>query len=734
MIRPLFILALLCTIVQASPFTLTYDKPATSWEKQGLPIGNGSLGGVVMGGTDRAVIQFNVDSLWTGDENPSGSYNQKTQHKKDTFGAYQNFGELVFTRLNPAKPQADYRRSLNIADAIHTTNWKENGVTYTRQAIASYPDQVIAWRFSADRKGAISGTLNLKGAHPGLEKVEVVGKHLRLRGTLPNGLKYEARATVVIKGGAADFAKDRIMLLGCDSAIVLLAADTNYVMSRKDGWMKGDPAKKIVPRLSKASMKSWGALRASQIADYHTLFNRVSLNLGKTDPAIAAETTDKRVARYRKENKELPRRCLDPELEALMFQYGRYLLISSSRQGTLPANLQGIWCNSNTPPWHADFHSNINIQMNYWLAETANLPELAQPLFDLFNAGIPVYREHTLKEYGDTPGFVTRMSINPFGGSGWNWNIEGTAWLAQHYWEHYQFSRDKKFLAEQAYPFMREVSRFWLKRLKKHPNGKLVVPNVWSHEHGPYEDGTAHAQQLMWDLFTSTKQAAENLGKDETLRKQLGETIPKLHGPQIGSWGQLMEWMGEKPNLEKGNHRHTSHLFAVHPGNQITLRKTPKLAEAARVSLTKRGEVGDSRRSWTWAWRTALWARLGQPDRAHGCVAGLLAHNTHPNLWATHPPFQIDGNLGITGGMAEIFVQSHAGVIELLPALPKAWPNGSVKGLRVRGGHTVDLTWKDGKLTTATLHPASTGEVKLFHAGKTRTLKVEKGVAVDAEL
>lgn len=831
-----------------------------------------------MGGVDQAVIQFNVDSLWTGDENPSGSYNQKTQHQKDTFGAFQNFGELVFTQSevtprvkvsspgkhstsssqtvqqsidgkpetkwcieNPDKkivwqvnlgeakplsqysftsandvPQRDpahwllegsddgtswkqldkktnvapisgrgkqvtyplpaevkhqhyritfaprkgsshfqvaeislqgislrsnsggpantpeaYRRELNIADAIHTTSWKEDGVTYTRQAIASYPDQVIAWRFTADQRGKISGVLHLKGAHPGMEKVEVVGKQLLLRGTLPNGLKYEARAQVVAPTGKIIYGKEQITLQACDSAVVLLAADTNYVMSRKAGWMKGDPADKTGPRISKASLKNWGALRATQISDHHSLFNRVSLNLGKTDPTIATETTDKRVARYRSQNKELPRRSLDPELEGLMFQYGRYLLISSSRPGTLPANLQGIWCNSNNPAWHADLHSNINLQMNYWLAETANLPELAQPLFDLLTSGVPVYREHTLKEYGDTPGFVTRMSINPFGGTGWNWNIEGTAWLAQHYWEHYQFSRNQTFLAEQAYPFMREVSRFWLKRLKKHPNGKLVVPNVWSHEHGPYEDGTAHAQQLMWDLFTNTKKAAEELNQDNDLQKQLSSTITQLHGPQIGSWGQLMEWMDEKPNLEKGNHRHTSHLFAIHPGNQITLRQSPKLADAARVSLTKRGEVGDSRRSWTWAWRTALWARLGEPERAHGCVAGLLAHNTHDNLWTTHPPFQIDGNLGITGGMAEIFVQSHAGAIELLPALPKAWPTGSVKGLRVRGGHTVDLTWKHGQLNAATIHPARSEEVTILHKGNTQTIKVKKGAATN---
>lgn len=854
--------------------TLSYNHVARDWENHGLPIGNGSLGGVLMSNQDKAFIQFNVDSMWTGDENPSGSYDLNNQNEKDSFGAFQKFGELSFTparsridqmkvtsagngRTSPTQtvqqsidgdsgskwcvespgetlvwhadlgrarelsgysftsaddvPERDpaewrfegstdgktwelldqqsdfaplkrrgetrkfqlqrtfnyrhyrfvfsprlgishfqvaeialdginlaasryapsnYRRTLDIAKAIHTETWQQYDIIYERAAIASHPDQIIAWHLSSDHQGSISGRVSLSGAHPEFDEVSIEDSQLRLRGTLPNGLKYEARAMVVNQGGEVVYTRDAIYVRGCDSMTVLLAADTNYVMSRELGWMAGEPADKVAARLANAAKKRWQNLLATHIKDYQMLFNRVSIDLGETDVSIAGEPTNRRIQRYRNHARELPRTCADPELEAMLFQYGRYLLIASSRIGTLPANLQGIWTNSNRPAWHADFHTNINLQMNYWLAETANLPELAQPLFDLLSAGVPVYREHTIEQYGEVPGFVTRMSINPFGGSGWNWNIEGTAWLAQHFWEHYQFSGDKSFLAKQAYPFMREVSRFWLIKLRAHANGSLVVPNVWSHEHGPHEDGTAHAQQLMHQLFSSTREAAAVLGIDLELQRQLSDTIPKLHGPQIGSWGQLMEWMEEKPDLEKSNHRHTSHLFAIYPGSQISLRKTPKLAEAAIVSLSKRGEVGDSRRSWTWAWRAALWARLGEAERAHGCVAGLLAHNTLDNLWTTHPPFQIDGNLGITAGMIEMLLQSHSGALELLPALPSAWPAGKVTGLRARGGHLIDLAWDKGKLTSAKLHPASTGEITLTYAGKNQTLSAVAGKSI----
>ncbi len=721
---------------------LYFNHPTSNWEREGLPIGNGSLGGVVLGGPDKLKMQFNVDSLWTGNENKKGGYNKTG--KGDVFGAYQNFGWLIFDQSGQNPKQAEgYRNQLDISNALVTTTWKSGGVTYTREALASHPDQVIVWRISADQPGKISGVFHLKGAHPqskkakekSLEKesLSVAETTLTLKGVLANGLKYQAQAQVVSRGGSIKSHKDSIEVSHADELLVFLAADTNYVMNRADGWMKGDPADKVIPRLKKATGKKWSDLLKNHISDYQSFYNRVSINIGKSDAKLASKPINERIDLYRKKaNIDPPRPCLDPELEAMLFNYGRYLLISSSREGTLPANLQGIWNNSNTPAWSADYHTNINVQMCYWLAETTNLPELAKPLFDMFSAQIPVFKEHSQKYYKVNKGFVTRMSVNPFGGGGWNWNIEGSAWLSQHFWEHYQFSLDREFLKNTAWPWMSEVSEFWLARLKTLPDGSLVVPDAWSHEHGPHEDGTAHGQQLMWDLFTSTLKAAKILKTNPDLQKRLTLALEKLYGPKVGSWGQLMEWMTEKPDLEKGHHRHTSHLYAVFPGSQITM-KQPKLMQAAIVSLTKRGEVGDSRRSWTWAWRTALWARMGKAERAHGCVAGMLAYNTLPNLWTTHPPFQIDGNMGIPAGMAEMFVQSHTGEIQILPALPKVYPTGSIQGLRARGDVIVSIWWKNGKFTRASFvsKHAQTIKVRIPGESSVRSVKLSPGKPVE---
>lgn len=621
---------------------------------------------------------------------------EKFQHYRFVFvpaADAQHFqvAEITLDGVSHEAPKVTkFTRSLDLATGIHTTTFTHEGVVQKREVFASHPDNVIVIRITADKPGKAGGSFTVKDAHNTATKTGNSGAEFS--GKLSNGLAYAAALRVISDGGKVTTKGDRVSWTG-NAVTILLAASTDYALDAAKNFRSGvDPTVENGKTLAAAVTKGYSDLRSAHVADFTKIMGRVNLDLGAPPPE---KSITKRLEEYRKGTS-------DPHLESLIFQFGRYLLISSSR-GFLPANLQGLWNESNKPAWYSDYHTNINIQMNYWLAEPANLSDCALPLFAWTKEMIPGSTEATKKAFGEkTRGWTMRTSANIYGGNGWDWNIPASAWLALHYMEHYAFTEDREFLEKEAWPVFKGVSEFWLDHLVE-KDGKLLAPKAWSPEHGPREDGVAHDQQIIWDLFTNTLAAAEILGRKDDFTQQVAAARAKLLGPEIGSWGQLKEWTTERPQLEKSGHRHTSHLFAVFPGNQISLTGTPDLAKAAAVSLEARGTSGDSRRSWTWPWRTALWSRLGRPDKAGQMVRGLLVYNTLGNLFTTHPPFQIDGNLGITAGMCEMLVQSHAGEISLLPAVSPAWKTGSFEGLKARGGFEIGAQWADGKPVSATV-------------------------------
>ena len=679
---------------------------------------------MLFGGIEQDTIQFNEQSLWSGDNNWDGEY-ETGDHG---FGSYRNFGEIII-QFNISGESQNYSRHLDLLNGVHTTSFKVNGIDYRHEAFASYPDQVMVFRYSASQQSVLSGSIQLSSGQGSATVVQ--NNRLLFSGEMPNGLQYAAIVQVALTGGKLTTIENSLNFKGCKSLVLYVNARTSYKPDYYSQWRGSDPLPLIEREITGAVAKPYDTLKAFHISDFSGLMKRVSIDIGSTSQEILSLPINERLQKY---SGAIEPGAYDPDLEEMMFQYGRYLLVSCSRPGGLPANLQGLWNNSNTPPWASDYHSNINLQMNYWLAEPTNLSECAEPLIDFIDDCRESCRIATRKAFGENiRGWTARTSQSIFGGNGWEWNIPASAWYAQHVYEHWAFSEDKDYLVNRALPMIREVCEFWDDRLKTREDGLLVAPDGWSPEHGPREDGVMHDQQIIWDLFQNYLDITAYLNTDSIYPERIAGLQKRLAPNKIGRWGQLQEWQEDRDDPDD-LHRHSSHLFALYPGRQINTSLTPELAQAARISLLARSgcyginidkpftvesTTGDSRRSWTWPWRCAMWARLGDGEKAGIMVRGLLTYNTLLNLFCTHPPFQLDGNFGISAAIAEMLIQSHTGEIHLLPAIPKEWAqNGSFKGLRARGGYVVDCTWKSGKVTDYKIYSARPEKARVIVNGE----------------